>query len=230
MSDSVCWILGCIFALAAGAQAAFVNPYALNNFMLINTNADGTAMTPDGGLSVVLTGGNNGSGEPGTTDLVTTAKARAIVQFNYSYSSLDIAHQDFAGYLVGNAFTQIADISGQMGMVSFMVSLGQTFGFRVGTVDNQFEPGILTLSSFSGPATSTRSAGARWGTDAAAGGRGGGRLRLETPPLAGLQEWRSALEEAKSPHPRYLRTPSGAKPDVLCRARTSPANWSWFER
>lgn len=149
------WILGCIFALAAQARAAFISPYALNNFMLINMNADGTAITPDGGASVVITGGNNGSGEPGTTDLVTTAQTSGAVQFKYSYSSLDIAHQDFAGYLVGNVFTQIADISGQTGMVSFMAPLGQTFGFRVGTLDNQFEPGILTVSSFSGPATST---------------------------------------------------------------------------
>ncbi len=148
------WILGCIFALTK-ANAAFVSPYALNNFMLINTNADGTAVTPDGGLSIVLTGGNNGSGMPGTTDLVTTAQAAGLVQFKYSYFSLDIAHQDFAGYFLGNAFTQIADVSGQMGTVSFMVPLGQTFGFRVGTADNQFEPGVLTLSSFSGPGAST---------------------------------------------------------------------------
>lgn len=153
--SSVCWILGSTFALTAGAQAAFIDPYALNNFMLVNTNADGTAITPDNGLSVVLTGGNNGSGEPGTTDLVTSAKAAGLVQFNYSYSSLDIPAQDFAGYVVGNTFTQIADMSGQTGMVSFMVPVGQTFGFRVGTVDNEFEPGVLTLSNFNGPVTSS---------------------------------------------------------------------------
>lgn len=149
------WVFGLISVLAPHARAAFISPYALNNFTLTNMNADGTAVTPDGGLSIVLTGGNNGSGEPGTTNLTTTAQGSGLVQFNYSYSSLDLPKQDFAGYLLGNSFTQIADTNGQSGMISFSVTHGQTFGFGVDTVDNQFEPGILTVSNFNAPGGST---------------------------------------------------------------------------
>ena len=55
-------VLAAIGFLAPSAHAGFVGPYSLGNFTLLNTNADGSASTLDGGLSVNLTGGNNGSG------------------------------------------------------------------------------------------------------------------------------------------------------------------------
>jgi PEP-CTERM motif len=147
-----CWALGLSsLALTSPAQAAFTGPYAFNQFTLTNLNADGFAITPDGGLSIVLTGGNNGSGLPGTTDLIAVAAGTGAVQFHYSYSSLDFPGFDFAGYLVGAAFTQLADTDGQSGNAMFTVSNGQKFGFRVGTQDNTGEPGILTISSFTAP-------------------------------------------------------------------------------
>ena len=48
-----CWALG-FLALTSPAQAAFTGAYALNQFTLTNMNADGKAITPDGGLSIVL--------------------------------------------------------------------------------------------------------------------------------------------------------------------------------
>jgi hypothetical protein len=58
------------------------------------------------------------------------------------------------GYLIDGVFTQLADTSGESGFASFSVTFGETFGFRVATVDNQGEPGILTVSDFSAPAPS----------------------------------------------------------------------------
>ncbi len=91
------------------------------------------------------------------TDWTATAVASGLVTFDYSYFSLDIdpinppSGNDFAGYILGNTFVQLADISGQSGQGSFAVTLGQTFGFRVGTIDNQGEPGILSISNFTAP-------------------------------------------------------------------------------
>ena len=143
--------LGIIFFFAPAAYAGFIGDYALNNFTLVNTNADGSVTTPDNGLTAVLTGGNNGSGEPGTTDLLTTAAGTGTVAFHYSYSALDFPGFDYAGYLIDSAFVQLADTDGQSGNASFMVTAGQIFGFRVGTLDNTGEPGILTISNFSAP-------------------------------------------------------------------------------
>src|SRR5262252_4296042 len=92
-------IIGVSSGLAPQANAAFVGAYALGNFTLLNQNADGTAVTMDGGLSVVLTGGNNGSGLQGYADLFITAAGTGTVQFQYSYFSLDDPSFDAAGYL-----------------------------------------------------------------------------------------------------------------------------------
>ena len=106
-----------------------------------------------GTSSLILTGPNNGNGLPGTTDLVTTAKATGTISFNYYYSTLDVwnpgdpdAPFDYAGYLIGSTFHQLADNDGQSGTASFDVTAGQAFGFRVASVDNTFEPGILTIT------------------------------------------------------------------------------------
>ena len=145
--------LGLGLFLIAPLQAAFTGNYALGNFSLINNNADGSVLTPDGGLSIVLTGGNNGSGLFGTTDLIAPAAASGTVQFQYSYSSLDMPGADEAGYLVGGVYTQLADTSGQSGTAMFQVNGGQLFGFRMVTQDNTMEPGILTVSNFSAPSS-----------------------------------------------------------------------------
>jgi hypothetical protein len=147
-----------LVALAAPpARADFITPYSLTDFILANTNADGAVITPDGGASIILTGGNNGSGMPGSTTLVATSVSSGLVQFQFSYSSMDIPGQDIAGYLVGNVFTFLADTDGTSSTnpVSFSVGAGQSFGFEVKTVDNEFEPGILTVSNFSAPTGSS---------------------------------------------------------------------------
>jgi len=150
-------VMCCALALAAlasqPARADFITPYSLSDFTLTNTNADGTVMTPDGGLSIVFTGGNNGSGEPGFTTLVTTAAASGLVQFQFSYFSFDLPGNDGSGYLVNNVFTPLADTSGTASSspISFNVTAGEIFGFEMTTVDNEFEPGVLTVTDFSAP-------------------------------------------------------------------------------
>jgi len=133
------------------ASAAFVDAFAPSNWTLTNTNADGSATFGGGGATLSVVGGNNGSGIPGTTDFFLFAPVAGAVQFQYSYSSLDTPMQDFAGYLLGNSFVQIADTDGEHGTVSFTVNAGERLGFRVGTADNTGEPGILTISDFNAP-------------------------------------------------------------------------------
>ena len=143
--------MGFSLVLMTPGKAAFTGDYALNRFLLTNTNADGSVTTPDGGLSIVFAGGNNGSGLAGTTDFVTSATGAGTVRFQYSYSALDFPGFDFGGYLLGGAFTQLADTDGQSGVGQFTVAAGRSFGFRVGTKDNTGEPGILTISNFTAP-------------------------------------------------------------------------------
>src|ERR1019366_7756433 len=65
------WALGFSFILIPQPKAAFIGDYALSQFTLTNTCTDapdlcnlspppdGSVTTPDGGLSIILTGGNN---------------------------------------------------------------------------------------------------------------------------------------------------------------------------
>lgn len=143
----------CLLGLAAQSRAGFIYDFAAQNtFQVFNTNADGSVITQS--LSFVLTGGNNGSMAFGTTDYVATATSGGTVNFNWSYSTCsstdppvcDDPTFDFAGYLVNGSFFSLADTNGQSGIGAFAVSPGDTFGFRVGTVDNTGEPGILTIT------------------------------------------------------------------------------------
>ena len=138
-------------------KASFIQTYDLSQFTLTNTNADGTAMSPDGGLSLILTGGNDGSGLSGTTDFVMNATVGGLISFDFIYSACsltdicDTPGFDFGGYLLDSNFIQVADTTGLSGKVSFNIVSGDTFGFRLGTLDNTGEPGILTITNFSGP-------------------------------------------------------------------------------
>src|SRR5271165_2237166 len=138
----------CALSLAPQARAGFIFDFAPQNaFQLVNTNADGVVMAKSQGL--VLTGGNNGSGNPGTTDYLAVALNSGTVNFGWSYASLDMPTFDFAGYLLNSTFSPLADTDGMSGVGAFTVSAGESFGFRVGTADNTGEPGILTVTSAS---------------------------------------------------------------------------------
>src|ERR1035437_99633 len=100
-------------AIVPQAKASSI-PYPLSDFVLTNSNADGTAVSPDGGISVILTGGNNGTGLSGTTDLLAIATGPGSIQFQYTYFSLDDPTFDRAGYLIGDQFTPLADTNGQL--------------------------------------------------------------------------------------------------------------------
>lgn len=156
------WIhLGVLaFMSLTPAHAAFVGPYALNQFTLTATNLNPgdlippngfASITPEGWLS--LTGSHTGSGLfPGAnTDLTIQARGTGQVKFDWSYTSLDIPEYDIAGYLLAAEFTALADTSGLSGSVTFTVNANEVFGFRVWTLDNEGEPGVLTIKNFSAP-------------------------------------------------------------------------------
>jgi hypothetical protein len=150
---SVWCALGLSLVLPSRLEAGFVGDYGLSRFTLLNSNADGTAVTPDNGLSLILTGGNNGSYALGSTTFTVTAAGNGWVKFDYLYTSLDLPFYDYAGYLIGMQPVWLADTTGQSGTAWFPVLAGQQFGFVVGTEDNTFEPGVLTISNFDAPAS-----------------------------------------------------------------------------
>ena len=160
----VCYVLVLFLAFAPQANADFIGPYDLGNFTLENgdavggiANTDGSVLSPDGGLSIILTGGNSGSDFAGFTDLSILAVATGLVHFQYSYSTVDDPFFDQAGYLLGDTFFLLSSFNGDCngaacpGTVDFSVTAGQRFGFSVRTDDNTFGAGVLEISDFSAP-------------------------------------------------------------------------------
>ena len=148
------------FALACSvfapqAEAGFIGSYQTNLFTLTNSNSIGSASSPDAGQSLIIAGPNTGNGFAGTTDFTILLPASGTILFQYTYSSLDDPGYDFAGYLLGGVFVQFADTYGQSGSLSIPLNQGTLFGFRVGSLDNQGEAGVLTITDFSGPQAST---------------------------------------------------------------------------
>jgi len=94
----------------------------------------------------MLRGPNNGSDLSGYTYFATTIVADTVLQFHYLYTTDDDPGFDEAGYMLDSALRPLAHTNGQSGDVNVPVHSGDHFGFYVWTLDNQFFPGVLTVS------------------------------------------------------------------------------------
>src|SRR5215831_18759314 len=145
-----------VVVTAGSAEADFVGPYALANWTLTNTNADGFITNLGGSpISIQLTGGDNGSVLAGDTDFTIAAVAAGVVSFHWGYTSADSYQYDTGGFLLNGVYTQLADNDTQVpffdGVFTLPVSAGDSIGFRVHTKDNQFGPGNFGVTNFNGP-------------------------------------------------------------------------------
>jgi len=144
---------------AVQLQQDFAGVYAPANWTFVGNGGDGSVDTAGAPGSITLTGSNqNPDDEPGpsiSTDYTTTAFASGPVSFDWSYSSDDEDFYDSFLFFNGSftfSFTLIADNASQgSGFSQFNVLVGDTFGFRVFTFDDQYGPGIATISNFSAP-------------------------------------------------------------------------------
>lgn len=143
--------LGIMSIVPSQAKAfSFKGPFDPSNWTLTNTNADGSVDTTNAATgTVVLTGGNNGSFSPGTTDwTIPIDSSRAgNITFNWSYFTLDTPGFDSAGFLLNGVYTTLAVQDGDFSTspVSINVSVGDTFGFRAETSTNTDGPPIFTI-------------------------------------------------------------------------------------
>jgi len=132
------------------AFALTANGFAINNFTLSNTNANGFANPTS--TSLTLTGGNNSSNLSGTTDWLTTIGINQVGtwQFDWSYFSLDVPGDDRAGYVINGNFTTVATSDGEFSLkpVTFNVYTGDVVGFRVATDTNFGGAGEFTVTNF----------------------------------------------------------------------------------
>ena len=137
------------------AASGFTIVFAPSNFTLTNDNADGSVNTTNAATgTVVLTGGNNGSFNPGTTTWISLPITQGgTVSFAWSFTGDDFPYDgsvgDRGGYIINDNPTYIATQNGDSSTVSSLsLTAGQTFGFIVETANNDGYPGVLTINSF----------------------------------------------------------------------------------
>ena len=133
------------------AVADFSGAFAPGNFTLTNINANGTVNTAGAPGSISITGGNNGSNNPGDTKYTLLAPASGRVGFDWAFTTADFPSFDPFGYVQNGTFVQVTDSSGsqsQTGAATFSVGAGQTMGFQVHRADNVFGASTTTVSNF----------------------------------------------------------------------------------
>src|SRR5437764_15428748 len=79
----------CLAAASNVASASFIGQFTATNFLLTNSNSDGLVSSDPGGAWVVITGCNNGIGDPGITSFTLPSPLFGVWSFRYVYESPD---------------------------------------------------------------------------------------------------------------------------------------------
>lgn len=141
---------GLALTLAPHEVAAdFSGAFAPGNFTLTNINANGTVNTAGAPVSISITGGNNGSGNPGDTSYSLLAPASGRVVFDWAFTTPDVPSLDPFGYVQNGTFVQVSNKTGatQNGAATFGIGAGQPMGFQVRTTDNTVGASTTTVSN-----------------------------------------------------------------------------------
>ena len=139
--------------LASGAAWSygingFMGPYAPEHWTLSHGFGNGSVDLAGVPHSIVMSGSHNGI--PANTDYVSTSVEHGHILLDWTYASDDDAGMDGFGYLRNGTFTELADHNAA-GFTQFDVDAGDSFGFRITTLDAQNAPGTLAIHFFSAP-------------------------------------------------------------------------------
>jgi len=151
------------------ASSGFSGAYAPSNWNLQRSTVDGvtdtgfvnTSGAPD---QLIFYSGNfygdnpSNRGTPGTTSYtINSGSSSAVFSFNWVFNSHDTDYQDFFSVLIdknkdgtfsSDEITFLADVKGQSGAFSQIVSSNTKIGFLMGTTDNAYGSGYATITDF----------------------------------------------------------------------------------
>lgn len=153
-------------ALPEVAEANFSGPYDVANWTFQNTggSTNGSVNTSGAPNSILLTGGDTGSGMAGTTDFTIVAVASGTVSFDWTFSSFDSLANDFGNFLLNGVPTLLSlSYLPDSGSFSINVNQGDIFGFQCLTTTNMFGAAMLGVSNFNGPTGSVPENGSTLG-------------------------------------------------------------------
>lgn len=154
--------------LSALGSSGFAGAYAPGNWSLQRSTSGGvtdagsvnTSGAPDQLIfySGNLYGNTPNRATPGTTSYtINSGSSAGIFSFNWVFNSYDNPYQDMFGVVIdknkdgiltGDEYTLLAEVPGQAGSFSELVSSNTKIGFWVGTTDNSYGSGYATISDF----------------------------------------------------------------------------------
>jgi hypothetical protein len=147
------------FAATPAHAVGFSGSYNPGNFTLTNTNSNGSVNTSGAPNSIVLTGSDNNSLSTGNLDYFATAVAAGTFSFDWNYTTSDATFYDPFSVLINGVAMILTNNStattSQSSTYATTVSLGDTIGWQVSTIDNTSGAPNVTISNFSAPAAST---------------------------------------------------------------------------
>jgi len=153
---SVC-LLSLSAAPASAAIIGFTGPFDVSNWATVNQSTNGFFDTSGAPNSVVIYGGNDGSGQQGFTSfsVVNPYPYKIQITFDWSYTTADFSSfwDPFwvVTYFFGGNWTKITDDLGpasQSGSAKFGLLPLNVFSFRIETLDNYFGRGQVSISNF----------------------------------------------------------------------------------
>ncbi|MGJ8693543.1 MAG: PEP-CTERM sorting domain-containing protein [Thalassotalea sp.] len=156
MKNVVILFLG-LFVSTAQADVinAFDMEYDTSNWVIAG-DANFSDIDPVDTIDDTLTQISNDdiSGSEFNTDTTIAAHSNGIVSFDWLYTTIDGPEFDYFGWLLEGQFTLLTDISVnaeelQQGSASFMVNVGDIFGFRTVSTDSGFGSSETIVSNFS---------------------------------------------------------------------------------
>lgn len=151
MKYALIFILSLVTSFAhAGVINAFEGQYDLN--LWTHEDNGGQIILTDAPNSLTQVSSDSGSGVEEFTDSTIEAQDNGLVSFDWVYSSNDLtpAFDQFGWLLNGDFFKLTIDNAGtdQSGSASFLVNIGDIFGFRTLSTDSGFDSATTLISNF----------------------------------------------------------------------------------
>jgi hypothetical protein len=174
----------------------FVGTYDISNSAIKNFNTNGgisTGFFPDS--LVLISSGDNGSGNPGFSEYAFKANASGSIQFNWHFTCQDGSIYDYPTIAINNgtfnyfnSYALSSSVKNQRGMHTQIVNAGDTVRLRIETVDNFGPEGRCVISGFIAPAPA--SVNVEWYASAIAGVvLGSGNTYSVTPSTSGIKNF-----------------------------------------
>ncbi|MBL4712767.1 MAG: PEP-CTERM sorting domain-containing protein [Gammaproteobacteria bacterium] len=151
-----------VFLFAGSANAGIINDFTggydvSNCTVSLDGGSISTIAAPFAIIEVSSNvNGNNFGGPFASTDFTIASLGNGLVSFGWSYATVDVDGSEFDsfGWLLNGVFTQVTVdglFGAQSGSASFLVSIGDIFGFSAQATDSSFGSATTVIGGFSAP-------------------------------------------------------------------------------